>query len=38
VVGVVGIRDGDPVQVGELCELLGGSVVGEQAVVDGELG
>ena len=33
-----GIWDGDPVQGGELRELLGGSGVAEQAVVDGELG
>ena len=32
------IWDGDPVQGGELRELLGGSGVAEQAVVDGELG
>jgi len=38
VVGVVGIWDGDPVQGGDLRELLGGSGVAEQAVVDGELG
>jgi hypothetical protein len=38
VVGVVGIWDGDPVEGGELRELLGGGVVAEQAVVDGELG
>ena len=35
---MVGIRDGDAVEGGELRELLGGGVVAEQAVVEGELG
>ena len=38
VLGVVGIQDGDRVQGGELQELLGRSVVGKKAAVEGELG